>query len=137
MQKIFNLQFFLKIVSAFFPILLGPDLPYKIHCSKLVTSPTGKGVVLIGGFHITEDEKWRRSHSLWELSGDSIENLQWKEMCQQLKFSRASHIAFIIPDQVYNNIYNRERQKIQKAKEEIAENVRKKTKLDEEIKELP
>ena len=127
----------MKIVSAFFPLLLGPDLPYKIHCSKLVTSPTGKGVVLIGGFHITEDEKWRRSHSLWELSGDSIENLRWKEMCQLLKFSRASHIAFIIPDQVYNNIYNRERQKIQKAKEEIAENVRKKTKLDEEIKELP
>ena len=101
-----------------------------------MTSPTGKGVVLIGGFHTTEGEKWRRSHSLWELSGDSIEHLQWKEMSQQLKFSRARHIAFIIPDQVYNNIYNRERQKIQKAKEEIAENVRKKTKLDEEIKEV-
>ena len=126
----------MKIVSAFFPILLGPDLPYKIHCSKLVTSPTGKGMVLIGSFNITEDEKWRSSHSLWELYGDSVEDLQWKEMSQQLKFSRASHIAFIIPDQVYNNIYNRERQKIREAKETIAENVRKRTKLDKELRKL-
>ena len=87
-------------------------------------------MVLIGSFNITEDEKWRSSHSLWELYGDSVEDLQWKEMSQQLKFSRASHIAFIIPDQVYNNIYNRKRQKIEDDKEKIAENIRKKTKLN-------
>ena len=63
----------------------------------MVTSPTGKGVVLIGGFNVTDDDKWRRSNLLLELSGDSTENLQWKIMSQQLKFSRASHIAFIIP----------------------------------------
>ena len=102
----------------------------------MVTSPTGKGVVLIGGFNVTDDDKWRRSNLLLELSGDSTENLQWKIMSQQLKFSRASHIAFIIPDQVYNDIYNRERQKIREAKEIIAENVRKRTKLDKELRKL-
>ena len=63
----------------------------------MVTSPTGKGVVLIGGFNVTDDDKWRKSHLLLELSGDSMENLQWKIMSQLLKFPRASHIAFIIP----------------------------------------
>ena len=59
----------------------------------MVTSPTKKGVILIGGFRNGE-----QSPLLYELSGDSEENLTWSELDQKLSTGRSLHVSFPIPN---------------------------------------
>ena len=65
----------------------------------MVTSTTGKGVVLIGGqYHINgnlEDQKL-----LYELSGDSVDNLSWTLLDQKLSHARSGHVSFTIPNHI-------------------------------------
>ena len=75
----------------------------------MVSSPNGKGVVLIGGetiCHLNDDFKKEssRTNALIELSGDSIETLEWKILDQKLKYRRSYHVAFSIPDTVFNEL---------------------------------
>ena len=62
----------------------------------MVTSPTRRGVILIGGKDI-EDEKMFSSH-LIELSGDSKEQLKWSYLDEKLQQARCGHVAFNITD---------------------------------------
>ena len=77
--------------------IAGPALPC---CSssfthvRLVTSPTNKGVILIGGS--TEGDK--RIPFLYELSGDSEHNLTWTKLDQKLDKVRSHHVSFSIPN---------------------------------------
>ena len=54
----------------------------------MVTSPTGKGVILIGGRGLYDDDPSRRIPDFLELSGDSEKKLQWSCITQKLKYAR-------------------------------------------------
>ena len=63
----------------------------------MITSPTGKGVLLIGGHGGPEVGP---SNVIYELSGDSIEELNWSVLDQKLKYNRYSHLSFSIPNEI-------------------------------------
>ena len=79
--------------------------------STMITSPNGKGVVLIGG--IGKLSTWypylgiggkiispNISNSIFELTGDSIESLEWICLEQKLKYSRYGHVTIGVPDEI-------------------------------------
>ena len=69
----------------------------------MVTSPTGRGVVVIGGKVETPNGNERYSH-LMELSGETKETLRWKKLTQKLQYPRQSHISFPIPNQTVTDL---------------------------------
>ena len=56
----------------------------------MISSPTEKGVVMIGG----EKQNSENSSDLLELSGDSQETLEWKILEQKLQHPRFEHVSF-------------------------------------------
>ena len=58
----------------------------------MVTSPTGKGVVIIGGWN---EKSSKYSTSLFELDG---RNMEWTKLKQTLEYGRVGHISFPIHD---------------------------------------
>ena len=96
----------------------------------MITSPTGKGVVLIGGYSCYDDDDMgQKCKDFLELSGDSEKNLQWSCLTQKLQYARSGHVAFTIPNAVYDNIIQRQRQKIKEDRETIKANAKKRSKL--------
>ena len=90
-------------------IILGPRLPCRLERSAMVPSPSGHGVVLIGGKSIYSYTcKMMTSmeiNLLLELTAyaksyrvDAMNSLEWIELDQKLEYSRCSHMAFIIDD---------------------------------------
>ena len=67
-----------------------------LTCSKMVTSPSGQGVVLIGG--LSNDGP---ISDFYELKGNTIESMMWVRMKQKLKIPRGNHVAFTIPNDLY------------------------------------
>ena len=65
----------------------------------MVTSPTGKGVVLMGGTSLPIIGPRYCSKKIIELSGNSIKSLQWNVLEQELMYSRKGHLAFSVPDE--------------------------------------
>ena len=59
----------------------------------MVTSPSGKGVVVIGGRNCNED---KCSNALLELKG--ISSKEWVPLRQTLQHARDWHVAIAIPD---------------------------------------
>ena len=59
----------------------------------MVTSPSGKGVVVIGGYNYNES---KRSNALLELKG--ISSKEWVPLRQTLQHARKDHVAIAIPD---------------------------------------
>ena len=57
-------------------------------------SPTGKGVILIGG---RKKENHNGSQNFLELQGDSIDSLKWVSLEQKVT-QRAGHVSFPITD---------------------------------------
>ena len=74
----------------------------------MITSPTGKGIILIGGLQtkLTRSANEERmnpkiiSNELIELSGDSLDSLKWTVLDQKLVYPRKSHVSFVIPNEV-------------------------------------
>ena len=66
------------------------------HGSTLITSPTNKGVIMIGGSK-PGDVGHEPSSLLYELSGDSDNNLTWTKLDRKLDTARSSHVSFSIP----------------------------------------
>ena len=64
----------------------------------MVTSSTEKGVIVIGGRSQSLRISDKISDALLELSGDSVESLEWKTLDQKLIYPRSDHVSFIIPD---------------------------------------
>ena len=60
--------------------------------STMISSPTEKGVVMIGGWK----PKFGTSSDLLELSGDSQTTLKWKILEQKLQHPRYHHVSFSI-----------------------------------------
>ena len=73
----------------------GPSLPLDaaVFGSTLVTSPTNKGVILVCGC-----KNGKKSPFLYELSGDTEENLTWSVLDQKLSTARSHHVCFPIPN---------------------------------------
>ena len=103
---------FCKIISNF----SGPKLPMMVSESSMITSPTGRGVILIGGSKQLDPKitvmrevgilrvksKDLFSDSLIELTGNSISTLKWTILEQKLLYPRSSHVALSIPDNLIN-----------------------------------
>ena len=107
----------MKIDRSIVHILIsGPKLPLdNLYGSTMVTSPTGKGVVVIGGITNSPTMTKKRfvgnanyslsaTATMLELSGDSIDRLQWKTLDQKLRYERAYSLAFSIPDDVVDDL---------------------------------
>ena len=87
------------INTTYLPILLGPKLPHRLSDSVMVTSLNNTGVILIGG------EKSIYSISardIIELRGNSVENLEWTILEQQIQFKREDHVAFPVSNLFVN-----------------------------------
>ena len=86
-----------KWISTFLTVL-GPNLPFPISGSTMVTSPTEKGVVLIAGYNESECE---HSNALIELSHDfKSGKFKWNILNQTLVYPRRQHLAFPITHQL-------------------------------------
>ena len=62
----------------------------------MISSPTEKGVVMIGG----SKKLFGNSSDLLELSGDSQETLKWKILEQKLQHPRSSYVSFSISNDI-------------------------------------
>ena len=69
----------------------------------MIASPTERGVVLIGGEKVFEND-WSRdeldSYDLLELSGDSIDIMEWKILKQKLQCSRRFLMSYSISNEI-------------------------------------
>ena len=76
-------------------IFPGPKLPFKLVStpSAMVPSPSGRGLVVIGGVN---DNEGKHSNVLLELKGSSME---WVPLKQTLEYARKDHVAIPIPDE--------------------------------------
>ena len=74
----------------------------------MVTSPTGKGVIISGGYtNYPARQKFYMnitSNDVYELSGNSLESLEWTLLEQKLQYPRMDHASFPIPDEVSENL---------------------------------
>ena len=84
----------------------GPNLPFRLKASSMITSPDGKGVILIGGqTGFTKEEIFKDNESrlnLKEISTDVMielrsDTMEWNILEKTLNFPRNRHIAIEIP----------------------------------------
>ena len=76
-------------------------MPRNINGFTMITSPTVKGIVVIGG----RNNGSGASYSLMELSGDSKEKLKWTILDERLRYSRhGPHVSFPISSEVFYNL---------------------------------
>ena len=75
----------------------------------MIASPTERGVVLIGGeYHVYKKEKVYEYHErdeydsydLLELSGDSIDTMEWKILKQKLQCPRPFYMSYSISNEI-------------------------------------
>ena len=71
----------------------------------MVTSPTDKGVVVIGGLNKEGVCTEHIQNGLLELSGDSLASLKWRTLKQKLHYARQLHVSFPIPGKVIAKLY--------------------------------
>ena len=80
---------------------LGPKLPFAMYGSTMIFSPTEKGVLIIGGNGIIENRtRIKYVSDLLELSGDSVETLEWKILEQKLQYTRYNHVSISISNDI-------------------------------------
>ena len=127
-QKFWNCQTLKKAglwvrinVQAFFILIVpssnsisGPDLPFEVYSSSMVISPTGKGVVLIGGSvkyqsvnDLSMNDLPMPSEGLIELTENSTGELQWIPLKQKLKHARKCHLTLEISKDALANIMDK------------------------------
>ena len=70
----------------------------------MIASPTERGVVLIGGeYHVYKNiyERYEYdSYDLLELSGDSIDTMEWKILKQKLQCPRPFYMSYSISNEI-------------------------------------
>ena len=65
----------------------------------MIASPTERSVVLIGGKRENEYEEYD-SFELLELSGDSIDTMEWKILKQKLQCPRPFYMSYSISNEI-------------------------------------
>ena len=76
-------------VIGLFQYFVGPKFPLSHEGSAMISTPTEKGVMMIGG-----------SSDIIELSGDSPEKLEWKIIEQKLQQPKYAHMLFYISNEI-------------------------------------
>ena len=67
----------------------------------MIFSPTEKGVLIIGGNGIIENRtRIKYVSDLLELSGDSVETLEWRILEQKLQHPRSNHVSLSISNDI-------------------------------------
>ena len=71
----------------------------------MISSPTEKGIVIIGGL-TTKGVTANRivSYNFVELSGNSIETLEWKILEHKLQYARFGHVSFSISNKLASTL---------------------------------
>ena len=96
-----------KKVILIFSFILGPKLPFRLKGSTMIPSPTGKGILMIGGYkYKIRASVGIASSDILELSGDSKKKLRWKFLQQKLQYPRSDHITFPISNDIAKSIVN-------------------------------
>ena len=85
-------------MSIVFDFFSGPKLPFQLSGSVIVSTPNANSLLLIGGYNWDES---KFSSAIYELSGDSINSLQWTLLQHELRYPREGHLAFYIPDNIF------------------------------------
>ena len=86
---------------------MGPDLPARIYSAAMVTSPTEKGVILIGGSASTGSTDygiWNKLIHLQMTRNSLKSSLKWSYLPQKLQNVRYNHLAFPISTKVFNEL---------------------------------
>ena len=78
--------------------LIGPELPFDIWGHSMVTSPNGKGVIIIGG---KIESQGIYSKAILELNSPYG---TWKILHKKLLRGRHNHLAFAINEKVLENL---------------------------------
>ena len=68
----------------------------------MISSPTERSVVVIGG-HLSVIKDWNSEYSscdLLELSGDSIDTMEWKILKQKLQCPRPYYVSYSISNEI-------------------------------------
>ena len=73
-------------------------MPFKLAGSSMVTSPSGKGIILIGGYNEDTNEY---SDKLIEFRSTSM---TWVVLGHKLQYPRADHVAMPIPEKYYSKL---------------------------------
>ena len=76
-------------------IVSGPELPFVVRDASMITSPTGRSVILIGGLRSYSNDDgdgdwdWDEDYSnhMIELAEDSIGDLKWTVIDTKLQHS--------------------------------------------------
>ena len=80
-------------------VISGPELPFALCWSRMVTSPNGQGVIVMGGY---KDDERQVSDSIIELSGKTIDSLKWRVLKLTLQFPRQSFVVLPISKDFYD-----------------------------------
>ena len=73
-------------------------MPFKLAGSSMVTSPSGKGIILIGGYNEDTNEY---SDKLIEFRSTPM---TWVVLGHKLQYPRADHVAMPIPEKYYSKL---------------------------------
>ena len=82
-------------------------MPFAINGPTMITSPTEKGVLIIGGSKsevnpsgsISEFSK--NTPDIFELSGDCFNTLKWSKLDHKLQYPRFRHLSFLISNELF------------------------------------
>ena len=70
----------------------------------MISSPTENGVVMIGGVPVPVHDNSFVSNNFLELSGNSVETLEWKILEQKLQYPRCGHVLFSISNEIASTL---------------------------------
>ena len=87
-------------IKNFFLNSIGPKLPVGLFHSTMISSPTGMGVMMIGG----RAKLNPMFPDILELSGDSKETLEWKTLDQKIQYPRIFHLSVSISNDIAANL---------------------------------
>ena len=68
----------------------------------MISSPTENGVVMIGGVPVHDNSFV--SNNFLELSGNSVETLEWKILEQKLQYLRCGHVSLSISNEIASTL---------------------------------
>ena len=84
--------------------IFGQSLPHTVSSHVLVTSPSGRGVLSVGGL-IKEDGN--TTGDIYEMScNGSLDDCEWVTLKQKLKNPRTNFGAMLIPDNLASELCN-------------------------------
>ena len=80
-------------------------MPFAINGPTMITSPTEKGVLIIGGMKSEVYPSGKKvsemTPDIFELSGDCFNTLKWSKLDHKLQYPRFRHLSFLISNELF------------------------------------